>query len=155
MLEFKHASDLLENDTIRMLVSLFLLILASWPLRFIPHGHPRYAYSTILATILQLWVFSKPVIAIHLFAVLVYGLVRMSPKRCGGIVTVTSMLFLSWYHLHAIWYRYGEETMDEIVLLMVLVCKYSLFAFAYEDGHKEPTEKKHLDHKERELNKIT
>ena len=31
--------------------------------------------------------------------------------------------------------------MDEVVLVMIFVCKLSLFSYAYEDGHKGISEK--------------
>ncbi len=64
-----------------------------------------------------------------------FVLTKKSGKRCGAVVTTVSMIFLSSYHLYDVIYKYGDYTMGGVVLLMVMVCKYSLFAFAYQDGH--------------------
>lgn len=44
------------------------------------------------------------------------------------------MLFLSFYHIRELIYNYGGWTMDASALLMILVCKYSLLAYAIQDG---------------------
>ena len=101
-------SELLKNDTIRLLLALFVQIGLSWPIRFIKSRTERYTYSLLIGTFLQWCVFSYSIIWIHIFGALMFAIVKLIPARCGGPVTFLSMLFLSWYHLNAIIYRYGE-----------------------------------------------
>ena len=105
MVDFKAV---LENDTVKLILGLFIQMLLSYPIRFITPRINRYIYSTLFGTILQFWVYGFPVVWIYLFGLFMYALTMMLPHRCGGLVTLLSMLFLSSYHLNAILYRYGE-----------------------------------------------
>ena len=100
--------DILENDTVKLILGLLIQMLLSYPIRFITPRIMRYVYSTIFACILQYWVYGFPIVWIYLFGLFMYLLTIMLPHRCGGLVTLLSMLFLSSYHLNAILYRYGE-----------------------------------------------
>ena len=90
------------------MIALFSQILLSYPIRFISDRLARYSYSILFGTILQYLVYSSSIIWIHLFSLAMYILITLMPKQCGGPVTFLSMVFLSWYHLNAILYRYGE-----------------------------------------------
>ena len=56
-------------------------------------------------------------------------------NKAGGIVTFISMVFLTGYNLYGIVYKYRESEMNLARLLIIMVCKYSLFAYSYADGH--------------------
>lgn len=119
-----------------MLVSIPL----SATLRSIKDNSQRRIFSFTCGTLLQVLVYGLlPVLKIMVFAVLMFGVVKLKPTRCGSIVTVLSMIFLSYYHFYGLILRYGENVMDEGVLLMIMVCKYSLFAYAYQDAHDPKT----------------
>lgn len=68
---------------------------------------------------------------------LVYVMCMLNPKRCGKNVTVISLALLSIYHVYRMAVDYGGWTMDVSTIMMSNVNKYSLFAFAYQDGHTE------------------
>lgn len=74
---------------------------------------------------------------IYLQQLIVFALLR-SKISSGALVTAESVVYLAIYHFHEIIYSYGEWTMDASALLMILVCKYSLLAYALEDGRAHP-----------------
>lgn len=87
---------------------------------------------------LQLYVFQENMIGIYVQTAIVFAMIKFfKGKRIGAIVTVQSMLFLSAYHIKELIWNYGGWTMDASALLMILVCKYSLLAYAIEDGLKD------------------
>jgi hypothetical protein len=74
-------------------------------------------------------------IGLYVQSLIVFAMIKLlKSKRIGAIVTIESMLFLSGYHIKEILYNYGGWTMDASALLMILVCKYSLLAYAIQDG---------------------
>ena len=124
----------MENDTIRIMFVLTIQIFLSYPLKTLRKSR-RYLFSTVLGTLTQWMVFGYQTWIILGFGIAMFVLTKKSGKRCGAVVTTVSMVFLSSYHLYDVIYKYGDYTMGGVVLLMVMVCKYSLFAFAYQDGH--------------------
>jgi hypothetical protein len=56
-------------------------------------------------------------------------------KDCGRNVTMFSMAVLSIYHVYRmVTDYYGSWRIDVATVFMMFVCKYSSFAFAYQDG---------------------
>ena len=44
------------------------------------------------------------------------------------------MIYLSGYHIYEVIWNYGGWAMTARTLMMIIVCKYSLFAYNIEDG---------------------
>ena len=53
------------------------------------------------------------------------------------------MLGLLAYHINRLLVAYGSYNMDLSMILMLFVAKYSLFAYAYEDGGVDVDKLKH------------
>lgn len=53
-------------------------------------------------------------------------------------MTIGSILILSGYHIYRLVTDYGSWVVDTTTILMMIICKYSAFAYAYEDGMKDP-----------------
>jgi len=68
---------------------------------------------------------------IHL---IVYGIIKIKGRKCGALVTGMSIITISMYHMYRMAVDYGSWTLDISTILMPMVCKYSLFAYAYQDG---------------------
>jgi hypothetical protein len=68
---------------------------------------------------------------------LVYGLIVVNGRKCGFLVTAVSMALLSVYHIYRLITDYGSWTLDVSTILMGNVCKYSLFAYSYQDGAED------------------
>lgn len=131
---------MVEADILRMLGGLLALVPLSYPIRFIPQREVRKAYSLVLGLVVQLFVFQSYMYPIYFQHLIVFLLIRYRGPRCGAIVTFESMLFLSGYNIYEFLYNYGGWTMNASALLMILVCKYSLLAYALEDG-SQPIDK--------------
>jgi len=121
---------MISEDLLRLLSGLLALIPLSSVIRFIPNRTARYAYSLVLALILQVNVFGSvmmyPVYLQHLLA---FATIKLAGPRCGALVTWQSIFYLSCYHIYEYLYNYGGWTMNASALLMILVCKYSLLAY--------------------------
>lgn len=64
----------------------------------------------------------------------VYSIIKLKGRKCGALVTGISIAALSIYHIYRVIVDYGSWTLDISTILMSMVCKYSLFAYSYEDG---------------------
>jgi hypothetical protein len=53
---------------------------------------------------------------------------------CGRLITILGMSFLSLYHTYRLITDYGSWKIDVATVFMIFVCKYSSFAYAYQDG---------------------
>lgn len=66
--------------------------------------------------------------------ILVYVLIKIKGRHCGAFITGISIFALSGYHIYRMIDAYGSWILDISTILMTMVCKYSLFAYAYQDG---------------------
>ena len=66
----------------------------------------------------------------------VYAIIKIKGRKCGALVTGVTIVALSVYHVYRLIDDYGSWTLDITTILMPMICKYSLFAYAYEDGEK-------------------
>jgi hypothetical protein len=115
-----------------------LLIVLCFYLPKLKNADLRRNYSTILGTIIQTYIYSEePIKLLIVFAmhVLVYlACKNFNRSSCGKKVTMFSMSVLSIYHIYRMVTDYGSWRMDVTTIFMMFVCKYSSFAFAYQDG---------------------
>lgn len=73
-----------------------------------------------------------------LLSTVVYLYVRLNQRKCGKQVTVGSIIVLSSLHIYRLITDYGSWNIDVTAVLMMVICKYSAFAYACEDGLKDP-----------------
>lgn len=93
----------------------------------------RLLFSTILGTLLQFYVYGEyklQLLVIYLISLVVYGYVMLNRKHCGRDVTAGSILVLSTYHIYRMITDYGGWSIDTTTIFMMLICKYSSFAYA-------------------------
>ena len=115
------------------MIGMASLVPLSFILRYLPKSI-RYWYSLILGFILQCWVYRISILPVFLQNWIVFTLIKKKGPKCGWLVTIESMIYLSGYHIYDLFYNYGGYTMHAIALMMILVCKYSLLAYNIEDG---------------------
>lgn len=65
---------------------------------------------------------------------IIYGLIKIVGRNCGPLITTLSIIALSSFHIYRLIVDYGGWKLDISTILMPMVCKYSLFAYAYQDG---------------------
>ena len=120
-------------DVLKFMISMSSLVPLCYPLRYM-NQQIKFWYSLILGFVFQIWVYEMsiyPVIAHHF---IVYAIIKNKGPKVGRLITFESLIFLFGYHLYEILFNYGGFSMNAVVLLMILVCKYSLFAYNIEDG---------------------
>jgi len=120
---------MISDDLLGLVIGMFALIPLSFPIRFIGNRTARYAYSLILALVIQIYVFGTQMYPIYVQHLIVFAIIKIKGPRCGGLVTLESMVYLSSYHIYEFLFNYGGWTMNASALLMILVCKYSLLAY--------------------------
>ncbi len=132
---------MLSDDQIRMVVGLLVSIPISFPIKFLPSKLIRTLYSFIIGTSLQYYVYAIDIWMTFLQHIIVYVLIiALGQRRCGGVITAYSVITLFGYHIYRMLVDYGGWKLDVSTIMMTMVCKYSLFAYAYTDG-KTPTDK--------------
>lgn len=126
----------LSEDQIRFIVGILVSVPLSFYLRKLPKQPSRYIYSFVLGTALQLLVYGLDIWMPFMVHLIVYMIIKLKGRNCGGFVTGISIIALSAYHIYRLIIDYGSWTLDISTILMSMVCKYSLFAYAYQDGGK-------------------
>lgn len=126
----------LSEDQIKFITGLILSIPLSYFLRKLPTTPARYWYSFTLGTLLQLFVYGTDIWMPFVVHLIVYGIIKLKGRKCGALVTGLSIVALSIYHIYRLVVDYGSWILDISTILMSMVCKYSLFAYSYEDGGK-------------------
>jgi hypothetical protein len=121
-----------------MFIGLLCLVPLSYVIQYISNKTLRYAYSLVLALIIQYFVYEAYMFPIYAQHLIVYAIIKFrGSRKIGGLVTFESMAFLSGYHIYEYLFNYGGWTMNASALLMILVCKYSLLAYNIDDGQAE------------------
>lgn len=127
---------MIPDDQIRVITSILVSVPLSILLRYIPSPFNQY-FSILCSLALQYYVYHQEIYLSLLFHIFIYGLIYFKGRQCGAIVTWVSLLLLSAYHIYRMVVDYGSWTLDVSTILMGNVCKYSLFAYSYEDGGSE------------------
>eukprot|EP00919_Chromeraceae_sp_WS-2016_P072162 GHVR01170737.1.p1 GENE.GHVR01170737.1~~GHVR01170737.1.p1 ORF type:complete len:140 (+),score=2.60 GHVR01170737.1:1343-1762(+) len=125
---------MLSPDQIRFVSGLILAIPLSFIILFISNRKCRFFYSLIGGFMLQIFVYGWEVWMPILTHILVYLIIKIKGRKSGALVTWISIAGLSAYHIYRLVLYYGSWTLDISTIMMSMVCKYSLFAYAYEDG---------------------
>jgi len=120
--------EVFQDDIMRFLMGMFGLIPLCYVLRFLPFSL-RYWYSTIVALVIEIWVYHPSIYPIFIQHIIVFVIIKVKGPKCGKLVTFESLLFMGGYHLYEILYNYGGWSMTAVALMMVLVPKYSLLAY--------------------------
>ncbi len=128
---------MLPPDQIKFLAGLFISAPLSFYIRKLPSPTIRYLYSFILGTALQLFVYGTDIWISFLMHFIIYAIIKIRGRKSGAIVTIFSIVFLSIYHIQRMVADYGSWVLDITTILMSSVCKYSLFAYSYDDGGKD------------------
>lgn len=129
----------------RFMSALFLTIPAAIALRYFPNLSItlKKCFSILLATLLQYYVFQNELFWTFALHVLVYAVILVKGRNSGFIVTAISMIALAVYHIYRLVTNYGSTDIELSFILMLYVSKYSLFAFAYQDGALSDDKLKH------------
>ena len=135
---------MIPEDQQRMVTGIFVSLPVSFLLPYINNIGFKKAFSIILSIALQYYVFDYPVILSLLCHPIVYFTIKIvDRKKCGLIITFLTMLLVSFYYIYVMIVDYGRWQIDISVTLMMSICKYSLFAFAYQDG-EDSVKDKHI-----------
>jgi lysophospholipid acyltransferase 1/2 len=130
----------LSVDLINFLISqLLALFLASLFRSFL---HPskvssgiRHAYGLSVGLCLGYFCFGKQAIHLAGLPALCYVVLRtQNPQIVQRIILVVSMLYLSYVHLHRLYYDYGSSSLDITGPLMIITQKVTSLAFSIHDG---------------------
>lgn len=122
----------LPLDQIRLVLSqIYAIVLCSFFDRIKSPSIRKY-YSLVFGTLLQLYVFKDyfyQYILLIAQICIVYWICTKQRKNCGYLVTVESVLVLSICHIYRQLTNYGGWELDITTILMVMVCKFSMFAY--------------------------
>ena len=127
----------LSEDQIKFISGIILSVPLSYLIRKIPISCNRYLYSFVMGTLLQLFVYGYDIWMPFLVHLIVYAIIKIKGRKSGALITGISIVALSIYHIYRLIVDYGSWILDISTILMSMVCKYSLFAYSYEDGGKD------------------
>mgnify|MGYP000961876804 FL=1 len=131
----------LPEDQIRIILASLMCIPLSYVMNDVPGAGNRRAYSTVLGFMMQWYVYGAYPFQLFMMLLLstaIYAFVKFRQRNCGRLVTVGSIIILSTLQIYRLITDYGSWTVDVTTVLMMLVCKYSAFAYACEDGLRDP-----------------
>ena len=130
----------IPEDQIRMLLSLILCIPLGLLFRLLPSRLLRDIYGTFFGLALQTFVYGQGIFVTLLQTTITYLIILAFKRKAAKLVFVESMIFQSIYHIYRQYVDYGGWKLDISTIVMMYTCKYTSFAFCYEDGGK-PDEK--------------
>ena len=124
---------MLPDDQLRVFLTIFLSIPLSYLLRYLTGPNKTY-FSLVCSLLLQVFVYGNEMWIPFAMHFMIYGAIKVRGRNSGLLVTFLGMLLLSIYHGYRMAVDYGSWTLDVSTILMGNVCKYSLFAYEYQDG---------------------
>lgn len=124
------------EDQIRMLLSLILCIPLGFIFRILPNRLLRDIYGVFFGLSLQYFVYGQGILVTLLQTTITYLLIVAFGRKAAKIVFIESLLFQSFYHLYRQTVDYGGWKLDISTIVMMYTCKYTSFAYCYEDGGK-------------------
>ncbi len=127
---------MISDDQLRVIIALTTSIPLSFLLQNLQNSQIRHLFSCIFGTILLYYVYGIDIWIVFMLHCLVYLIIKFRSKKCGALVTILTLCVLSTFHIYRMIIDYGGWRMDLSTVLMGIVCKYSLFAYAVEDGQK-------------------
>jgi lysophospholipid acyltransferase len=128
----------LADDQRRLLLS----ILTTFPLGILNHfvyGKTlRLIYSLFFGVCVQYYMYGFPCVNVLIATVICYLLIKICDRnKIGWIVTVYAFAHLSVIHIYRMIVDYGSWSMDISLIFMMIITKYTSFAFCYSDGAKD------------------
>ncbi len=125
---------MVPEDQLRVIFAILTSLPFSFILKKLPSETWRKYFSLIIASLLQYYVYRNEIALSFSMHLLIYTAIRIKGRNCGYMITVLSLVLLSAYHIYRQYTDYGGWTLDVSTILMGNVCKYSLFAFSFQDG---------------------
>jgi hypothetical protein len=121
----------ITEDQLRFIIAIILSVPLSFVLRKIKNNSIRGWYSFCVGTLLQYYVYGTDIWMTFVMHLTIFAIIKVKGRKSGGVVTAFSILSLSIYHIYRLIVDYGSWILDISTILMSMVCKYSLFAYAY------------------------
>jgi hypothetical protein len=125
----------LPDDQVRFLSGIFISIPLSLILRYLKSYTQRKFFSLGLGLALQYYVYQNELWIPILIHFIMYNIIKAVPRKNSGMfITILSIIVLSSYHIYRLIISYGSWNLDVSTIMMMFVCRYSMFAYAYQDG---------------------
>lgn len=118
----------MPEDQVRLITAVILSTPFSYVLYWIRNKTLKTLFSLVIGTLLQLFVYYEDTTQFTMIVIqtiFVYFFTKYNRKNCGFIITVESILMLSFFHIYRQVTNYGSWKLDTTTILMNLVCKYS------------------------------
>ena len=122
---------MLTEDQTRILTGIIFSIILSFPLRYLPSNGIKSLYSLSIGLYLQYYAYGHQIILPFLQHLTVYAFIKINGRNSGAFITIYSVCSLFVYHIYRMVVDYGGWKLDVSTILMMMVCKYSMIAYAY------------------------
>lgn len=151
----KNTCDYLEgilgapSEQLCLIITILLTIPFSF-INYLIHGkYTRLYYSLILGLIFQYSIYGFNFLHVIISSIFVYLFILfLGRKVTPWIVLIVTLIHLSALNIYRVIYMYGEWAIDDTTTIyMMSLCKFSSFAFSYDDGKKEDKDFKSEHHK--------
>ncbi|EAR84788.1 membrane-bound O-acyltransferase family MBOAT protein (macronuclear) [Tetrahymena thermophila SB210] len=155
-LVFEQFSKVLNipADQIRLVSALIMAIPFGIVFSFLRGSFIRHFLSIVLGLFLQYLVYKDQIVFVLLQTLAVYLMLKIFNRKSVAIVVfVQSLIYMSAHHIYRQWASYGSWDMDITTILMMTICKWTGFAWCYQDGGKDES-KLSVDQKMRQLKKL-
>ena len=126
----------IPEDQIRMLLSLILCLPLGFIFKAIENRLFRDIYGVFFGLALQTFVYGQGVFVTLAQTAITYLLVVIFKRKAAKLVFAESLVFQSAYHIYRQYVDFGGWKLDISTIVMMYTCKYTSFAFCYEDGGK-------------------
>lgn len=141
------------DDQIRFIGAIILSVPLSFLFRLLNNAFLRYLIGALLGFLFQFIVYSEGIISTIAQCIITYVMVLIFKEKCGKLVFIQNIVYMSAHHIYRQIYDYGSWRMDITLILMMLVCKFTSFAYCCEDGFKS-ADKLSKDQEAKKIEKI-
>jgi lysophospholipid acyltransferase len=131
---FTQLLNAIPDDQFRAVLTFLLMLPIGWFMKLLKSPQLRLIYSLILGVLLQYYIYSWKMLHVFIAAIINLLILKLSPPtKVGKIALIYNFTHNSLIHLYRLLFEYDSWSIEISVIFMMVMCKFSGFAYAYQD----------------------
>jgi len=131
---FTQILNSIPDDQFRAVLSFLIMLPIGWFMKLLKSPQLRLIYSLVIGILLQYYIYSWKMLHVFIAAIINLIIIKLSPPtKVGKIALIYNFTHNSLIHLYRLFFEYDSWSIEISVIFMMVMCKFSGFAYAYQD----------------------
>jgi lysophospholipid acyltransferase len=135
----------IPEDQFKAVFSFIIMLPIGWSMRLLQCPKLRLAYSLVLGLVMQFYIYGWTML--HVFVASVVNLLLIKycePGKVGKVALIYNFSHNSYIHLYRFFFNYDTWSIEISLIFMMVMCKLSGFAYAYQDAYNYSKDNKSI-----------